>query len=86
MGKAAASEVSAQLIAAGLPGATPVALVENASLPDQRSFTTRLDLLPLAARTALGDGPALLLIGVAMEPRSAVAIRAETAVFERSEP
>ncbi len=86
MGKAAASEVSAQLIAAGLPGKTPVALVENASLPDQRSFTTRLDLLPLAARTALGAGPALLLIGVAMEPRSAVAIPAETAVLARSEP
>lgn len=86
MGKAAASEVSAQLIAAGLPGKTPVALVENASLPDQRSFTTRLDLLPLAARTALGAGPALLLIGVAMKPRSAVAIPAETAVLARSEP
>ncbi len=69
MGKAAACEVSAQLIAAGLPGKTPVALVENASLPDQRCFNTRLDLLPLAARTALGNGPALLLIGAAMEPR-----------------
>jgi uroporphyrin-III C-methyltransferase len=63
MGKAAAREVSARLIAAGLPGATPVAMVENASLADRRSFTTRLDLLPLAARTALGDGPALILIG-----------------------
>jgi uroporphyrin-III C-methyltransferase len=66
MGKAAAGEVSARLIAAGLPSATPVALVENASLPGERHFHTRLDLLPLAARTALGDGPALLLIGAAM--------------------
>ncbi|WP_374410443.1 uroporphyrinogen-III C-methyltransferase [Novosphingobium colocasiae] len=66
MGKAAASEVSARLIAAGLAPATPVALVENVSLPDERQFHTRLDLLPLAARTALGDGPALLLIGKAM--------------------
>ncbi|MEO7248432.1 MAG: SAM-dependent methyltransferase, partial [Novosphingobium sp.] len=84
MGKAAAREVSRQLIAAGLPGETAVALVENASLPDQRSFHTRLDLLPLAARTALGDGPALLLIGAAMEPRTAAAIRAERAVFSRA--
>jgi uroporphyrin-III C-methyltransferase len=41
-------------------------LVENASLPDERHFTTRLDLLPLAARTALGDGPAVILIGQAV--------------------
>jgi uroporphyrin-III C-methyltransferase len=66
MGKAAADEVSARLIAAGLPGSTPVAMVENASLENQRRFTTRLDLLPLAARTALGDGPALILVGMAV--------------------
>ncbi|HKT85104.1 MAG TPA: uroporphyrinogen-III C-methyltransferase [Novosphingobium sp.] len=66
MGKAAAPEVSAKLIEAGLPADTPVALVESASLPTERHFHTRLDLLPLAARTALGDGPALLLIGAAM--------------------
>ena len=70
MGKAAAAQISAQLIAAGLPGSTPVALVENASLPERAgSLQTRLDLLPLAARSALGDGPALLLIGEAMKPR-----------------
>jgi uroporphyrin-III C-methyltransferase len=66
MGKAAAHEVSAGLIAAGLPGATPVALVENASLESSRRFTTRLDLLPLAAKSALGDGPALILVGKAV--------------------
>ena len=76
MGKAAAGEVSARLIAAGLPADTPVALVENASLPDERHFHTRLDLLPLAARTALGEGPALLLIGRAMaRPAGAQAAR-----------
>ena len=35
MGKAAAAEVSRELIAAGLPANTPVALVENASLPGE---------------------------------------------------
>lgn len=66
MGKAAAGEVSRQLVGAGLAPDTPVALVENASLPDERHFQTRLDLLPLAARAALGTGPALLLIGTAL--------------------
>jgi uroporphyrin-III C-methyltransferase len=66
MGKAAAGCVAAGLIEAGLPTDTPVALVENASLPTERHFLTRLHLLPLAARTAVGDGPTLLLIGQAM--------------------
>lgn len=66
MGKAAASEISKNLIAAGLPGTTPVLVVENASLPEERIFSTRLDLLPLAVRTALGDGPAVVLIGEAV--------------------
>lgn len=72
MGKAAAADVSRNLIAAGMPAHTPVALVESASLPQERQFHTRLDLLPLAARTALGDGPALVLIGGAMAPRDGV--------------
>lgn len=78
MGKSAAGEVSRQLIAAGLPADTPVALVESASLPTERQFHTRLDLLPLVARTALGDGPALLLIGRAMRRVSQV-VEPETA-------
>jgi uroporphyrin-III C-methyltransferase len=66
MGKSAASEVAAKLIAAGLPADTPVALVENASLPEERTLRTRLDIMPLAAKAGLGSGPALLLIGAAM--------------------
>jgi uroporphyrin-III C-methyltransferase len=65
MGKAAAGEVAGNLMAAGLPGETPVALVESASLPGERRIVTRLDLLTLAART-LGSGPAVLLIGDAV--------------------
>lgn len=82
MGKAAAGEVAEKLVAAGLAPDTPVAMVENASLPEERIFRTRLDLLALAARTALGDGPALLLIGAAMGQGGAVpaaAALAETA-------
>ena len=66
MGKIAAGEVAAKLMAAGLNGSTPVAIVENASLPGSREFVTRLDLLPLASRTALSDGPATILVGEAI--------------------
>jgi uroporphyrin-III C-methyltransferase len=71
MGKAAAADVSRQLMAAGLPGDTPAVVIENASLPNERHLATRLDLLPLAVKTGIGDGPALLLIGRAMDVRAA---------------
>jgi uroporphyrin-III C-methyltransferase len=67
MGKAAASEVAAGLVAAGLPGDTPTVLVENASLPHMSRIGTRLDLLPLAARSSLSSGPALIMIGDALD-------------------
>lgn len=76
MGKAAAGKLTAGLLAAGMPPDTPVALVENASLPSERQFLTRLDLLPLAARTALGDGPAILLVGQAVAADAATEIGA----------
>lgn len=63
MGKAATGEVARQLIAHGMPGETPVAMIENASLPNEQRLLTRLDLLPLAAKSFLGSGPAMLLIG-----------------------
>jgi uroporphyrin-III C-methyltransferase len=66
MGKAAAGSLASRLMGAGLSPDTPVMMVENASLPQERSFRTCLSLLAIAARTALGDGPALLLIGEAM--------------------
>jgi uroporphyrin-III C-methyltransferase len=71
MGKAAAEDVSRQLMAAGLAGDTPAVVIENASLPNERHLATRLDLLPLAVKTGIGDGPALLLIGRAMDVRAA---------------
>lgn len=65
MGKSAAAEISRGLIAAGMAADTPVALVESASSAQERRVLTRLDLLPLAAQTAFGAGPLLLLIGEA---------------------
>lgn len=68
MGKSSAPGVSSGLIAAGLSEDTPVALVENVSLPNERAHHTSLRLLPLAARSVLGDGPAMILIGQAAKP------------------
>lgn len=75
MGKAAAPDVARNLISAGLASDTPVALIESVSLPGQRIVRTRLDLLGLAARTALTDGPAMLLIGTAVDPASHGGVR-----------
>lgn len=74
MGKAAAEEVSRNLIACGLPAQTPVVLVENASLPNELVLRTRLDLLALAAKSSLGFGPALLLIGASVAKCSEISV------------
>lgn len=66
MGKAAADTLSRQLIAAGLPPSTPLAIVQSASLPEECRLFTRLDLLPLAAAGLPGDGPVVMLVGETM--------------------
>lgn len=86
MGKAAAPEVSRNLIAAGLDGATPVAIVENASLPQERIIRTRLDLLGLSTRIAIADGPALLLIGEAVRRREEPAAQAAIVARHETQP
>jgi len=68
MGKAACRQVSDRLIAAGLPAATPAMVVENASLPDERIVRTTLALLDIAVASRITGGPALLLIGAAVNP------------------
>lgn len=66
MGKSSAKHMAMGLMRAGLSPATPSVLIESVSLPNQREFHTRLDMLPLAAKSALGDGPAIILIGEAL--------------------
>ena len=72
MGKAPARAISLSLIKAGLAPDTPVTMVESESLPHEKVFHSRLDLLALAAKTALTDGPALLLIGRAMRTQAPI--------------
>jgi uroporphyrin-III C-methyltransferase len=61
MGLSTASGIAARLIAAGRAGSTPVAVVENASLVDERRLLTTLAGLGEAVRGL--EGPALLVIG-----------------------
>ena len=66
MGRSTAHVISRQLQNAGLSGDTPAILVENASLPEERHFSTSLSLLGLTVKTTIGTGPMVLLIGEAL--------------------
>lgn len=66
MGVATAATLSRRLIEAGRFARTPVAVVENASLPVERTiFTTLSDLAPALSREAV-TGPAAIVIGEAV--------------------
>jgi len=65
MGRSVAGRIAERLIAAGLAAATPVAVIENATLPDRRLFAGSLGELPGFAAREDVDGPALILIGEA---------------------
>src|SRR6478735_1121336 len=62
MGVSSAGRIQQDLLT-GLPGATPVAIVQRASLPDQRHAVTRLDqLAATVAREGLGS-PSVIVVG-----------------------
>ena len=61
MGVSTAPVIAARLIAAGRAGSTPVLVVENASLADERRVGTTLGGLPDAVSAM--EGPAILIIG-----------------------
>jgi uroporphyrin-III C-methyltransferase/precorrin-2 dehydrogenase/sirohydrochlorin ferrochelatase len=63
MGKTVAAAVAARLVEAGLPPATPVAAIENASRTDERVLAgTVADLAALADRDDVA-GPVLIVVG-----------------------
>ncbi len=62
MGRGEAAAIATALIAAGKSAATPVAIVENASLPTACVRYTTLGGLP-ASMAAESGGPALILLG-----------------------
>ena len=61
MGVSSAARIAARLIAAGRAASTPVAIVENASLPQERRRRSTLAELDISTRDL--DGPALLIVG-----------------------
>jgi uroporphyrin-III C-methyltransferase len=72
-----AARIAATLIAAGRSPGTPAVVVENASLPDRRTWAMTLAELPGFAAAQL-SGPAVILLGEAFRELSA-AQRIETA-------
>ena len=65
MGASEAASVRDRLLGAGAAPATPVAIIENGTRPDERISTGRLaDLTRLAAAHTRGDaGPSLIIVG-----------------------
>lgn len=79
MGRDAAPDIARELLAAGMPAATPVLIACHISLPEEKQLATRLDLLGLATRALAADAPTLILIGEAL--RQAGRTGAPTAVL-----
>ena len=63
MGVGAAGRIAARLIDNGLDAATPVAVIENGTLPTQRALYGRLSELNSLVRQSGIAGPALIVIG-----------------------
>jgi uroporphyrinogen III methyltransferase/synthase len=55
--------IAEKLVAAGKSPDTPAAVVQNASLPDQRTLTATLAELPAVAASAQVQPPALVIVG-----------------------
>lgn len=74
MGRDSAPEIAQQLIDAGRPAATPVAIVEACSTPRERTLTLTLEALAMGDAQQWLDAaqPSLLMIGEAFAEREAL--------------
>lgn len=81
MGAGLAEPISVELMARGKPADTPVALVENASLPERRVLFGILAELPVLARQT-GDGPTIVLFGEVLKAALAQRRAAENEAIE----
>lgn len=80
MGVSKLEQVQAGLLAGGLSAATPVAMIENASLPQQRDCRASLGSMVEAARAFALKSPAILVIGeVAAQGMAVEALLAQSA-------
>jgi uroporphyrin-III C-methyltransferase len=78
MGLGEATAIVAALQRAGMPAATPAAVVVDASLPTVRKWFTTLAALPELAAQCV-DRPALILLGEACRARGATSARTGSA-------
>ncbi|HYW57576.1 MAG TPA: uroporphyrinogen-III C-methyltransferase [Polaromonas sp.] len=62
MGVSGAERIERELLS-GLPASTPVAVIQNASLPSQRHITTRLGTLSGAIQEAGMGSPSIIVVG-----------------------
>ena len=62
MGVSGAGHIQTELLT-GLPADTPVAIIENASLPEQRQALTRLDRLTFTLNETGLKSPSILVVG-----------------------
>jgi uroporphyrin-III C-methyltransferase len=67
MGRAAASRISHELVAAGRSPDTPVLIAVNVSLPDERLIRGKLSALAFLVATVSDDDPTILIIGEAVD-------------------
>ena len=73
MGVGALEQICGRLMERGLPGSMPCALVENATLPQQRVGEGVLASLPRLARESNVRPPALLIVGEVVRLRAKLA-------------
>ena len=64
MGVGAAPHISAKLLSAGANTSTPAVIVENGTLPNERSISTTLGELAAAVTTLDVVGPAIIFVGL----------------------
>ena len=76
MGTGGAEAISAALIAAGKSPSTPIAVVENASLPESRIIFSTLGALPRLAGQSM-SGPAVIFLGPQFRARARAALFAD---------
>ena len=76
MGAGEAEAISVALITTGKSPSTPVAIVENASLPESRIIFSTLGALPRLAGKSL-NGPAVIFLGPQFRARARAALLAD---------
>ena len=72
MGVTRCAAVQEALLTAGMPAATPVAVIENASLPRERRLTTRVDRLAGDVTAHEISSPAIMVIGEVARPAASL--------------